>query len=215
MLRRVWKLMFLDWGKAMTQTAIRKTRLPRERGLLVTESRKEFLRLRKAFHDEIHPCGAVERHYVDWIAMLAWEISRLVRIKADLVNCACFDALKNLLKQAVSSEGFDYHYQRDKAAEDLAARWFVDEEVKAEAATLLRKFGLDEVSIEAEAYRLRAVEIESVDRLITSKERCLENALRFIGKLRKNLGERLRQSSTELLEVEAPPIVVAAVKKAN
>jgi hypothetical protein len=44
--------------------------------------------------------GAIEHHYVDWIATLTWEILRLRRIKAELINCALFEALKNLLKHA-------------------------------------------------------------------------------------------------------------------
>jgi hypothetical protein len=195
--------------KAMTQATTRKARRSREPGLLTTESRKEFLRFRKAYDDEIQPSNAIERHFVDWIAMLAWEVLRFLRIKAELINCALLEALQNLLKQALSSEGFDFPYQRDNAAEDLATRWFVDDEAKAEVATLLAQLGLDQTAMEAEAYRLRAAEIESVDRLLTSKQRSLEDALRFIGKLRKNLGDRLRQSSAERLEENAPPIVVA------
>jgi hypothetical protein len=195
--------------KAMTQASTRKARRSREPGLLTTESRKEFLRFRKAIYDEIQPCNAIERHFVDWIVMLAWEVLRFLRIKAELINGALLEALQNLLKQALSRDGFDNPYQRDNAAKDLAARWFVDDEAKAEVATLLAQFGLDQTAIEAEAYRLRATEIESVDRLLTAKQRSLEDALRFIGKLRKNLGDRLRQSSAERLEENAPPIVVA------
>ena len=80
---------------------------------------------------------------------------------------------------------------------------------RREVGALLAQLGLDQSAIEAEAYRLRVAEIESVDRLLTSKQRSLEDALRFIGKLRKNLGDRLRQSSAERLEENAPPIVVA------
>jgi hypothetical protein len=49
---------------------------------------------------EIQSSGAIEHHYVDWIAILTWEILRLRRIKAELINCALFEALKNLLKHA-------------------------------------------------------------------------------------------------------------------
>jgi hypothetical protein len=144
--------------------------------------------------------------------MLAWEVLRLLRTKAGLINCALLEALKNLLKQVLSSQGLSYS-QREKAIEDLGARWFVDDAAKAEVAALLAKLGLDEASIEAEAYRLRAAEIESVDRLLTSKQQSLEKALRFIGKLRKKLGDRLRQSSAEHLEENAPLIVVARFPK--
>ncbi|PWT90323.1 MAG: hypothetical protein C5B56_05605 [Proteobacteria bacterium] len=180
--------------------------------LLTTESRKEFVRFRKGFYDEIKPSQPTECHHVDWIVMLAWEVLRLRRTKAGLINCALPEALKNLLKQVLSSQRLSYS-EREEAIEDLGARWFVDDAAKAEVAALLAKLGLDEASIEAEAYRLRAAEIESVDRLLTSKQQSLEKALRFIGKLRKKLGDRLRQRSAEHLEENAPPILVARFRK--
>ena len=185
----------------------------REPGLLTTESQEEFLRFRQTFYDRIQPCDAIERHFVDWIVMLAWEVLRFIRIKAELINGTLLQALENLLKQALSSDEFEFSYQRDDAAEDLARRWFVDDAAKAEVATLLGRLGLDEASIEAEAHRLRAAEIESVDRLLTCKQQSLEKALRFIGKLRKTLGDRLRQSSAAQLEEDAPPALIERVRK--
>ncbi|MGC1561238.1 MAG: hypothetical protein WA820_15505 [Bradyrhizobium sp.] len=64
--------------------------------MLTTESWKAFLRLRKAYYDQIQPSNAIERHFVDWIAMLAWEVLRFLRIKAELLNCALLEALKIL-----------------------------------------------------------------------------------------------------------------------
>jgi hypothetical protein len=186
--------------------------MQKEPALLTTESRKEFLSFRKGFYDEIQPSQPTECHYVDWIVMLAWEILRLLRTKAGLINGALLEALKNLLEQVLSSQGLSYS-EREEAIKDLAARWFVDDAAKAEVAALLATLGLDEASIEAEAYRLRAAEIESVDRLLTGKQQSLEKALRFIGKLRKKLGDRLRQCSAEHLEENAPPIVVESYRK--
>jgi hypothetical protein len=168
------------------QKATRKPRRLRESGLLATESRKEYLRLRKEFYDEIKPCCAIERQYVHSITILIWEILRYIRIKAELINCALLEALKNLLEQALSSQGLSYS-EREKAIKDLGARWFVDD---TEVAALLARLGLDEGAIEAEAYRLRAKEIEGLDLTITSKEKSREDALHFIGKLRKKLGDR-------------------------
>jgi hypothetical protein len=115
--------------------------------------------LPSAFYDQIQPCDAIEHHFVDWIVMLAWEVQRLIRIKAELINGALLEALKNLLKQVLSSQGLGYS-EREKAIADLGAHWFVDEAAKAEVAALLAKLGLDEATIEAEAHRLRAAEIE-------------------------------------------------------
>ena len=190
--------------------ATRKARRSREPGLLTTESQEKFLRFRQAYYDEIQPSQPTECHYVDWIVMLAWEVQRFIRIKAELINCALLEALKNLLGEVLSSQGLSYSSEREELIKDLGARWFVDDAGKAEVAALLAKLGLNETSIEAEAHRLRAHEIESVDRLLTSKQQSLEKALRFIGKLRKTLGDRLRQSSANVFEENEPPILIAS-----
>src|SRR6516164_638311 len=145
-LRHAWETsVFCIGEKAMTQ---------KEPALLTTESRKEFLSFRKGFYDEIQPSHPTECHYVDSIVMLAWEVLRLLRTKAGLINGALLQALKNLLEQVLSSQGLSYS-EREKAIKDLGARWFVEDAAKAEVAALLARLGLDEGAIEAEAYRLR------------------------------------------------------------
>ena len=86
----------------MTAKASQSARRLRQPGLLVTKSREEFVRLSKEFHDEIEPSCTTERLYVNSVANLTWEILRLHRIKAELINGALFDALINLLKQVLS-----------------------------------------------------------------------------------------------------------------
>jgi hypothetical protein len=185
----------------------------REPGLLATECREDFVRLRKEFRDEIESSCTTERTYVNWVAILTWEILRFHRIKAELINGALLEALTNLLEQALPAGDFESSYRRDEAAEDLARRWFTDDKAKADVAVLLEQLGLDEVALEAEAYRLRAKEIEGLDLMITAKAKGREEAIRFIGKLRKNLGERLRASSAEKIEENEPPVLVATVAK--
>jgi hypothetical protein len=153
----------------MTAKASQNTRRLREPGLLATECREDFVRLRKEFRDEIEPSGTTERLYVDWVASLTWEVLRLHRIKAELINGALFDALTNLLEQVLPADEFESSYQRDKAAEHLARQWFVDDKAKTEVAELLEGLGLHEGAVEAEAYRLRAKEIEGLDLMITAK----------------------------------------------
>jgi len=131
----------------MTQTASQSVRRLREPGLLANESRQQFLDLRKEFHDEIEPCCATERFYVDWVAILTWEILRLHRIKAELINGAMFAALTNLLEQVLPA-GELFSLKRDTRAEDLARRWFTDDKAMKEVAALLARLGLDEGAVE-------------------------------------------------------------------
>jgi hypothetical protein len=158
----------------------------------------------------MQPRGPIEEYYVDVAVALIWEISRLRRIKCEILNSAFFEALQKLLQQVMT--GFQYDHQRKHAAEDLARRWFADQDVKAEVARLLDQHGLDETTVEAEAFRLRAESIHGVDLLLGAKESALERALRFLGKLRKNLGDRLRRRSEEILETEPDPDVATLVE---
>jgi hypothetical protein len=187
----------------MTQTATPKARRSRAPCVLITESPDEFARFRKAVFADLQPSGPIEHHYVDAIVALMCEILRWRRIKCQILNSAFFEALQNLLQQAM--QGFECSYERDQEAEDLARRWFTDQDVKAEVAALLDQHGLDETTVEAEAFRLRAENIHDADLLLSAKEIALERALRFLGKLRKNLGERLRQRSKEILETQPDP----------
>ena len=193
--------------------SITNARRLREPGCWRLNAGQISLRLKKGFHDEIEPSCTTERHYVDWVANLTWEIQRLHRIKAELINGALFEALTNLLEQALPADEFEFSYQRDPAAKELARRWFTDDKAKAHVAALLAQLGMDEVALEAEAYRLRAKEIEGLDLMITAKARSREDALRFIGKLRNKLGDRLRQSRARPFEENSAPILVARLSK--
>src|SRR6516164_4111020 len=65
--------------------------------LLITESADEFDALRDAFEREIKPRGIIERMYVHDICSIVWEILRLRRCKAVIVNAAFSSALEDLL----------------------------------------------------------------------------------------------------------------------
>jgi len=190
---------------------IRKLKASRAPCLLTTESRDEFARLRKAVHEEMQPSGPIEEYYVDVVVALMWETSLWRRTKCEILNGAFFEALQKLLRQVMT--GFEYDHHRNDAAEDLARRWFADQDVQAEVAELLGQHGLDETTIEAEAFRLRAETINDADLLLSSKQIALERALRFLGKLRKNLGERLRQRSEEILQTDVDVLTPVAVGK--
>jgi len=67
--------------------------------VLITESVDEFVALRKQLYDEIRPDGIIEQGWVDDLAAVMWEIMRLLRIKAEILNGAVYMALQSILKQ--------------------------------------------------------------------------------------------------------------------
>jgi hypothetical protein len=66
--------------------------------VLITESKEEFKQFYDSLHDELKPRGPLERHYVADIADKAWEIRRLRRVKANLINCAMRASIIYLLQ---------------------------------------------------------------------------------------------------------------------
>jgi hypothetical protein len=73
--------------------------------LLITESKAEFDRIRDALNEEIKPRGFLEQTYVEDVACLSWEVLRLRRSKAAIINLAFRAALKELVTQLLRKPG--------------------------------------------------------------------------------------------------------------
>jgi hypothetical protein len=167
--------------------------------LLITESRDEFNLIRDTLHDQIKPRGIIEQIYVEDIAHLVWEILRLRRSKAAIVNLAFRAALKEVIKQLLIKPG-DLNFHVEEQSKNLAYEWFSDPDVKKEIAGLLQQFNLDETAIEAEAFRKSADDLERIDRLMASAEARRDKALMCIAQYRSNFGALLRESSDRLVD---------------
>src|SRR5215471_1601122 len=104
--------------------------------LLMTESADEFDALRDAFEQEIKPRGIIEQMYVHDISSIVWEILRLRRCKAVIINSAFRSALEGLLVPLLRQPGqFQINLQFE--AQALAQAWFTDKEAKNEVSELL------------------------------------------------------------------------------
>jgi len=164
--------------------------------LLITESREEFASLCASLAREIKPHGIVERTYVDDFAMILWEIQRLRRCKAVIINTAFRPALENLLRQLMRPPGLSL----DDRVNALALAWFSDPQCKDEVTEKLREFHLDDIAIEAEAIRISARDLEPLDRMVTSLEVRRDKVLRSIAEYRYTFAKQPRQTSDRLLE---------------
>jgi hypothetical protein len=167
--------------------------------LLITESRDEFNLIRDTLHDQIKPRGIIEQMYVEDIAHLVWEILRLRRSKAAIVNLAFRAALKEVIKQLLIKPG-DLNFHVEEQSKNLAYEWFSDPDVKKQIAGLLQQFNLDETAIEAEAFRKSADDLERIDRLMASAEARRDKALMCIAQYRGSFGALLRESSDRLVD---------------
>lgn len=158
--------------------------------LLITEDKDDFAEIQKDIHREIKPRSAIERIYVEEMAALRWESLRLRRCKTAIINKAFRPAMAALLTRLLSGPGAD-PIRCDDGALELTERWFTDAAAKKQVAELLRRFGLDESAIEAEAITHSATELVQVDRLLASAEARYTKALRLIGEYRAVLAPQL------------------------
>jgi hypothetical protein len=177
--------------------------------LLITESADEFAALRDAFKREIKPRGIVEQLYVDDISSIVWEILRLRRGKAAIINTAFREASVNVLMECLKTPGKIQPYLRSQA-ESLARAWFKDEEGKKRVAETLNQNGFDEYAIEGEAIRRSSSTLEQLDRMLASLEARRNKALRCIGEYRDGLARQMRASSDRMIEGQNPLQLVHA-----
>jgi hypothetical protein len=167
--------------------------------LLITESADEFDALRDAFEREIKPHGIIEQMYVNDISSIVWEILRLRRCKAVIINSAFRSALQDLLKQLLRQPGQD-EYQVEDEAEALAHAWFTDQEAKKRVSELLSRVKLDESAIEAEAIRRSSSDLDLLDRMLTSLESRRNKALGCVAEYRTSLAQQLRDSADRIID---------------
>jgi len=180
--------------------------------LLITESVDDFDRVRDAFDQEIRPRGIIDQMYVGDIAYLTWEILRLRRCKAGVINSAFRDALEKLLAQLLRQPGGYAHQIKDQA-DSLARAWFSDRAAKKQVSELLAVFKLDESAIEAEAVRSSAADLEQLDRLLASLESRRIKALRCIADYRGGFARQLRESSDRIIDGKVLALDNATSKK--
>jgi hypothetical protein len=167
--------------------------------LLLTESKDEFNLIRDNLNDQLKPRGIIEQMYVEDVTYLVWEILRLRRSKAAIINLAFRDALTEVVMQLLHKPG-EYKHELEDRAEDLAREWFSDLNVRKQIAELLREFDLDETALEAEAFRKSADDLEGIDRLMASAEARRDKALMCIAQYRGDFGALLRESSDRLVD---------------
>jgi hypothetical protein len=199
----------------MSQSRNQKVAPLRSPCLTITESADEFASLCEQVNQEIKPTGVIERIYADDVIARTWEILRWRRCKTAIINAAFLAALQGLLAQLLNRRDCEDLYDDEKAAEDLARGWFANQKAKAQVATLLRKFGLDEGAIEAEAIRSRAEDLERLDRMLALAEVLRGKALLGLADHRQSQANRKKLSTDQILENDEVPRLVAVGKRSD
>src|SRR5262245_39508719 len=168
--------------------------------LLQTENRDEFDALQKALRQEIKPKGFIEEMYVADIGHIAWEIVRLRRCKAGIINSALLPALKSILKQLSKTPPrpdlnlLGQMSAADREIEDLAFDWFGTSKARLEVSRRLGAFGLDESAIEACAIRAVAADLDWLENMLISLETRRDKLLYRIAEYRESFAKCVRES---------------------
>jgi hypothetical protein len=176
--------------------------------LLQTENRDEFDALQKALRQEIKPKGFIEEMYVADIGHIAWEIVRLRRCKAGIINSALLPALKGILKQlSKTPPGPQLKLpgqisDADREIEELAFDWFGSSKAKLEVSRRLGAFGLDESAIEACAIRAVEDDLDWLENLLISLETRRDKLLHRIAEYRQSFAKRVRERADQIIDGE-------------
>ncbi|MBB4380716.1 hypothetical protein [Bradyrhizobium sp. SBR1B] len=156
--------------------------------LLHSESPRKFRVFRAEILAEINPRTPIERLLTRQLINAIWDSERLQSLAAGIINNAKVAALQNLIEPTSLIGGVDTDPQAKSFYSDDAVRPFVLER--------LRQLGLSEDDVETEAYRLRAEELQSLNRLLISAQS------NWIKKLRAIQAYRVQASLPEKSEDE-------------
>jgi hypothetical protein len=155
--------------------------------LLISESSDEHDYLRNALQQQIQPKSFLEHIWVADLVNGEHELWRLRQFRARIIRSKTPQALRNLLRLLADiseSDQIDY----------LASKWFTNKMVKRTVSRILRDFGSDETSIDAEALLLSMTDIGMLDARKAELELRRDKILRQIEDYRAGLAIQVMTS---------------------
>lgn len=155
-----------------------------EPNLLMSKSSDQHNLLRNALQQQIQPKTFIEQIWVAELVGGEHELQRLRRSKAHIVRSNTAKALRSLLRLLMENIN-------DGDVDRLVDKWFTNKAARRKMSKILRTFGLDEVSIDAEALRLSIADIAPFDRRMAELERRREDILRQIEDHRAGLASQV------------------------
>jgi hypothetical protein len=186
--------------------------------LVMTESQIEFDRISDALEQLIKPDGIVEQMYVTDMAHFIWEILRLRRCKAQIINANLHSVILEIIGDRAQSESIDWRSctTRDDiqiTATEFPKPIFMGEEVNEHALQTIDLLGLDAAAIEAQAVRRSFSDLDRLERLLAALEARRDKALRRVAEYRAGLSQILRECSDRIIEGKVVALKGASIKK--
>ena len=150
--------------------------------LLEGEDPAAYESLLKGVLESVEPEGFIEDMWVRDVVDITWDILRVRRIKARIVNAARATALSEMLEPQL-------RYEPNKPID----RWRAgDAAARKEVLQRLGSIGRNLDDVTARAFALKLQQMEQIDRLIAQAEARRNQALREIERRRDTLARRLR-----------------------
>jgi len=165
--------------------------------LLKNEDANQYYKMLATFSDALCPKDALEcvwlKDYVD----LQWEIQRLRRMKAALVNGAELDGIEVVFK-SIFDDGKQPEERLECMAKEVARHPERDKKLQEGAPEFMTVMG-ERIGAEAFVYRIK--DLAALERMLADAERRRNNALREMERRRRSLMvARWREASQKLIE---------------
>jgi hypothetical protein len=153
--------------------------------LLAGESAADYDALLARVANALQPADVLEEIWIRDVVDLSWEVFRLRRLKAQLMNSAAHEGMGQVLGPLFPVAG-----QGRRLAEKWAAG--ADEAVRAEIEGAMQKAGLNGEAVTARTLALRIGDFERIDRMLMWAEARRAAALQELDTHRANFAMRLR-----------------------
>ena len=144
--------------------------------LLLGESRRDYDQVCKSLIRSIQPENHLEWLLVKQAVDYCWEIIRLSKFKAAIVNMTWREALQLVLETIVGGD----EDERRRAVQEHVDGWYTTPEAQQATIKLLEKHLINTDDITAQAMALRLPELERIDRSLEKNRAGLNATLREI-----------------------------------
>jgi hypothetical protein len=158
----------------------------------------------------LRPADVIEEIWARDVADLAFEVFRLRRLKASLMQACAYDGLADVL-DPLRPPWTDEDENKEEDDSNLPERWAAgDQAAIAKVDGLLASAGLTVDAVMAQTLSNRIDVVERIERMMTAAEARRDTILREVERRRAGLASRLRHAMHDAedaeFEVVAPPL---------
>jgi hypothetical protein len=134
--------------------------------VLAAERLDAYQALFVAVARERRPRATVEWLLVRDIADMDWQIQRLRRAIASVLDITYKEALEKVLREFCPKRSVDEYHE----IKSLVEKWYEGPAQRDQVKSVLSKYNLDSEAIIGQAFVLRCVELEKMERMLTAAE---------------------------------------------